>query len=152
MPFGRRTGHVNADAGFGPWPEGRRLHGELTMSWKVRPKRDRDKTRVRIPFATPPSRRAGAVFTTPPQGVAQLPACSRVRIPLACVQSDDIEGSLACSRRPSSWAACQSRRRQRYNLDYGRDDQIAAAGTVVGLFMAAGIAYGDVVREEIDTW
>jgi len=29
--------------------------------------------------------------------------------------------------------------------------QIAAARTVVGLFMAAGIAYGDVVREEIDT-
>jgi serine hydrolase len=25
-----RAGHLNADAGFGPWPEGRRLLAELT--------------------------------------------------------------------------------------------------------------------------
>jgi len=27
-----RAGHLNADAGFGPWPEGRRLLAELTRS------------------------------------------------------------------------------------------------------------------------
>ena len=65
MPFGRRTGHLNADAGL----------GTIFLATVT-------KQRVRIPFAAPPSRRAGAVLTTPPRGFAQLPAWNRVRIPL----------------------------------------------------------------------
>jgi predicted alpha/beta hydrolase family esterase len=36
-----RAGHLNADAGFGPWPEGRRLLAELTRSERLntRPQR-----------------------------------------------------------------------------------------------------------------
>lgn len=33
------AGHINADAGFGPWPEGRRLLGELALSPPARPDR-----------------------------------------------------------------------------------------------------------------
>jgi hypothetical protein len=34
-----RAGHLNADAGFGPWPEGRRLLAELTRSERHRSRR-----------------------------------------------------------------------------------------------------------------